>query len=298
MNIKNKNKWQTIEKKLEYQKNKEMRQRGYGNYLEFETYLKDIKKIIFNIQNEKNQALALNETEDFVISKIEQKADIIEIVVSTYAKVLDLEKKFKHWKNKNYSNSSKTPHYLTDKFKKATIYKIEDFYAALKNYNHNELLEFEIYYNTKLKDNTNIFKQPKARGEIIGSLNRGMFGKTREDLIIELKRKQYKVATDSRFVEYMSDDLLKYRIIALRIAKIYCNKFLERAQNRNSNNVVYLTDDDYEEMRNRTKNLGVIIQELYKNKYKTTPYDEIIENACEGQLTVFELLEESKKKTR
>lgn len=291
MNTLNQQKWQEINYILENYKNEEMIKRGYGSYLEFDKYLKDLKKAIFSVKNEEKQSLILTKVRDFIIAKIKDQKGVIETVNSSYAKALDLKKEtIESLKSKN-----EKPYYLNEEFKKSTINKIEEFYNSLENYSFEELLEFEKEYNTKLKENSVVFGQEKARGQIIGSLNRGMYDKTREEIVKELKQKNAKVSNDSRLIEYLSPNLLKYRIIALRMTNAYCDKFLKRNL---SNSEIFLNSDDYEEMRTRTKNLGVIIKEIYESKFHITPHDEIINNFNANQITIDEWLNNKEKKPR
>lgn len=175
-------------------------------------------------------------------------------------------------------------------FNELTINKIEEFYYGLDCYERKELLELENEYNTKLKEKSVIFGQERARGQIIGELNKGMYESTREDLVKFIRENGEKISNEDRFLDYMSDELLKYRVIGLRMASVYCDKTYDNFLKTAKDSLDRINLDDYDKMREKTNNLGIIIKNLYQTKFDITPREEILANIF-GQMMIPEVEE-------
>ena len=242
----------------------------------FENYDKELIRIYKTIESESDETkriLIIKAVIRFVNFKISKGVYSKEIVNSMSSKASDLKKQ------------------LNDEdvvFKEATINKIEEFYYGLDGYERKELLKLENEYNTKLKEKSVIFGQEKARGQIIGDLNKGMYDSTREDLINFIKENGERVSSDDRFIDYMSDELLKYRIIGLRMACAYCDKTYDNFLKTAKDSLDRINLDDYDKMREKTNNLGTIIKNLYNTKFDITPRKEILKNIF-GQMMISEV---------
>ena len=283
--------WRDIAQKLENYKNEEMNKRFCGNYLEFDENLKDIKSSISKIKSEEKKLYVLNDVKMLIEEKMKDADSVIEILNAMRARITELKKgkisstKFESSKTESYKDKS-DKYYLTDKFKKTTKTTIEEIFDTLENCNLKTLMYIEETYHNKIKEKSSLFRNPQAFGKIIGSLNRGMFGATKQNVIAKLRKQGGKVAANTRLLEYMSPNLLKYRIIALRIINSYCNKIDKRESLKSQDGFPLITEEDYEEIRERSYFVGDVIKEIYSEKYGITPNEEIFSNIYRGQLTI------------
>lgn len=168
-------------------------------------------------------------------------------------------------------------------------------YDLLKDYNRQELEKYEESCNHILKSKTSIYGQPKASGQIVGDLNRGMYGSTREELIKFIKENGIKISKDNRFINMMSTELLKYRVVGLYIASRYCEKIEARWMQNAKDSLSKVTLKDFEETREKTKKLGSIIKEKYQEENGITPREEILKNIYTGQEAMPEVYESIEK---
>jgi len=252
MNSKCNQLWQELIALLDYKARKD------SYYSDLNTELSRLKKMLTKEPEEYKRVLILEEVIDFVARKIEHDASAKEVINSFATHAYDESKKLK--KNKNI-------------FSEVTINKIDEFYEALEECSREKLYEYEAYYNEKLKEKSKVFGQAKARGQIVGALNKGMYGFTKEEIINTINANGGSLKNNDRLIDYMRLDLIKYRIIALRMAGKYCDKSLENQIEKTGSNV--LEDSCYEKMLKRTKELGNIIKEIYEEENYVTPIEEI-----------------------
>lgn len=237
----------------------------------FKNYDKELKIVRHLIAKEKDaikRIIILKRLIKNVNAKINRGVYSNEIVMSMEGITYDIKEKLNE----------------DEVFTEKTIDKIEGFYSGLNSYTRKELLELETYYNNRLKEKTSIFVESKARGQIIGDLNKGMYNHTKKEFAEEIRKNGEKISNDDRFLLYMSDNLLKYRIIGLRMACAYCDKTQEKHFEKTNDLTSKMTDKEYEKMRNKTKQLGTIIKKIYQGKFNITPYDEIFENVFDQMM--------------
>lgn len=246
-----------------------------GYFDNYDKELVEIHKIIENESDEIKRILIIKAVIRFLNIKISKDVYSREIINAMSTKARDIKRNLK---NKDVV------------FNELTKNKIEEFYYGLNGCDRKELEAFEIEYNTKLKEKTVIFGQEKARGQIIGDLNKGMYESTREDLIKHIKENGEKISNDDRFLDYMSDELLKYRIIGLRMTSAYCDKTYDNFLKTAKDSLDRINLNDYEKMREKTNNLGTIIKNLYHEKFDVTPREEILTNIF-GQTMIPEVEE-------
>lgn len=244
----------------------------------FENYDKEIiriHKIIETESDETKRILIIKSVIRFLNVQINKGVYSKEIVNSIATKASDIKRKL--------NNEDVV-------FNESTINKIEEFYCGLNGYNRKELENFEDEYNSKLKEKSVIFGQEKARGQIIGDLNKGMYNSTREELVRHIKENGEKISNDDRFIDYMSDELLKYRIIGLRMACAYCDKTYDNFLKTAKDSLDRINLNDYDKMREKTNNLGTIIRNVYHTKFDIAPREEILKNIF-GQMMITEVQE-------
>lgn len=165
-----------------------------------------------------------------------------------------------------------------DNFEKDTGKLVSDLVDLLDGYSRDELINYESVCNNLLKDKASVFGMKDAGGKIIGELNRGMYGHTRDDIIDLYRNCGVKIGSGDRFIDKMSDDLLKYRIVGLYLASRYCDKIRGSFENRMVFSDSYPDKDTFEGMRSRTKELGIILRDKYCFNKGISPFGEITSN--------------------
>lgn len=234
---------------------------SYTNNLDIE--IRKIKTIIEKEPNEIKKVLIIESLISFINSKISRNTHSSEIINSMYTHVLDTKKRLK---DKDYY------------FEKGTSTKVEQLYKALYEAKREELILLENQYNTILKEKTEALGQKRARGEIIGSLNKGMYDSTREELSKAVKDNGIVLKNDDRFISYMNNDLLKFRIIALRLSGVYIDKALEKHFEKTKDASSLMSKNEYNKLREKIENLGNYIKIIYENNFNLFPRDEILIN--------------------
>ena len=167
---------------------------------------------------------------------------------------------------------------------------IDKYLAVLKDYNRYELISYEENCNKLLKERTSVYGRKTASGGIIGALNRGMYGQTREEFIDELREDGVKLSSNTRFIRSMSNELIKYRIVGLYIASKYCDRIEERWKKNATDSDSNTALKDYNEAKVKTKILGGILKDVYSEKYNITPKDEIKNHLFDGDQTVMDFM--------
>lgn len=107
----------------------------------------------------------------------------------------------------------------------------------------------------------------KARGEIMGEFNKGFYGMTLQKLTKEIRETVGPVNNKNRFVQYMPDDLLRFRVSLMDIVRIYDEKMRKDS---------FIANDEY--IKSKLGNLGNCARELYYNMNEKNPEEEIITN--------------------
>ena len=118
-----------------------------------------------------------------------------------------------------------------DNFKNDTDKLIDRVLGLVSHYNREGLESYESACNNVFKEKSSIFGLKDVSGKLIGELNRGMYGHTREEIIELYRDCGIKISTSDRFIDNMSDELLKYRIAGLFIASRYCDKVRNEWEN-------------------------------------------------------------------
>jgi len=225
--------------------------------------IRRIRNLVEKESDDIKKAFILDNVISFVQNKISRGIYSGEIINSMYASAAD-EKKI--LKDKEYY------------FVKGTSIKIEDLYNALEGATREQLIGLEDEYNTLLKDKTEVLGQKLARGEIIGSLNRGMYGSTRDELVKTITDNGVAVKNNDRFISYMNNDLLKFRIIALRLAGVYCDKAHMKLLEETNDTGALMDKKSYNKLRKKVEKLGDYIKIMYENNFNLFPRDEIFIN--------------------
>lgn len=170
-----------------------------------------------------------------------------------------------------------------DSFKNDMDKLIDKVIGLVSHYNREELEGYENACNNVLKEKSAIFGLKDVSGKLIGELNRGMYGHTREEIIELYRDCGVKISTSDRFIDNMSDELLKYRIAGLFIASRYCDKVKNEWESALSSSDSYPGKEALDKTRSRTKELGMILKDKYISKNKKSPFKEITTNIFGNQ---------------
>lgn len=148
--------------------------------------------------------------------------------------------------------------------KKAILNRIEiandwdrEYLLNLEKNQFENSKEFFTYFHSNIK----------ARGEIMGEFNKGFYGMTLQKLTKEIRETAGPVNSKNRFVQYMPDDLLRFKVSLMDIIRIYDEKMRKAP---------FIANDEY--MKNKIGNLGDCARELYHNMNVKNPEEEIITN--------------------
>lgn len=163
--------------------------------------------------------------------------------------------------NKNKSNTS-----LADElFEYKTMNCISGIIEILdsEDYSREKLELLEKDETTKSMSFFDQYKNREARGKLIGTLNKGFYTKTNKELVNYIRANTGSCNTKYRLVNYMSDEILKYRIAMLKIAKVYSKKSKEEGK-------------DYRYISNRMFLLGQIAREMFVYDYNEVPEDTLV----------------------
>lgn len=243
--------------------------------------IKRVKTILAKEKEDYRKTLILEELINFISKKIEHKATAKEVFNSVPTHAYDVRKELR--KNKHL-------------FEDLTIHKIEEFHDGLENCSRKELHEYEEFYNNKLKENSKVFGQKQARGQIVGALNKGMYGYTKEEIINTINYCGGKLRNNDRLIDYMDHDLIKFRIIGLRIASKYCEKSVEKRIQETGTDI--LDETCYETMLKKTENLGKILKEIYEEENCVTPLEEITINLLGPDTKALDMFFDEDKKVK
>ena len=156
--------------------------------------------------------------------------------------------------------------------------RIKDWLKYFETADRKTLISLESDVNKKIISSIAKFQIPngKANKEIIGRLNRGMYGKTKSQLITELENHGIKVNKSGKLSNIMNDDLLKYRLAALSVSIQECNddialirpKYIYGSYNKNG----------YYKLLSKIQLIGKLVAEEYKKEYGKMPKETMIEN--------------------
>ena len=144
-----------------------------------------------------------------------------------------------------------------------------------------ELLEKEAKYDHDLKVKSSVFAHSDSSGRVIGNLNKGMYGKTSGELTKFLTENGINLEKGDRFTDFMSDDLLRFRVAGLYISQVYCDRIYKNLNNDDGPTRLQAGQEEYKYTLDRTKKLGSIVKSLYKDFSGKTPYEEIRDTGYE-----------------
>lgn len=124
------------------------------------------------------------------------------------------------------------------------------------------------------------YSQPKGRGQIPGSINRGMIGYTQTDALNIIKHETNVKGSSMNLIDLMSDELLKYRLLCIKESIKCCDQKDQEATDR----VIvgaspHLNHHDYKELREDIEKVCSQIKAFYIINNKKTPLEELKENA-------------------
>lgn len=170
-------------------------------------------------------------------------------------------------------------------FDRETHDVVKKFYRKIdeESYDRSELEEYEEFCNNLFKKKSSVFGIKDASGRILGEFNKGMYDNTREKIIEMYKENGFKVSSTERFIDSMSDELLKYRIIGLYILSRYCEKVEKEWEKNVTDSLSCVSKEQYDKIKKRAKELGVIMKEEYIDNYNKTPLEEITRNTAGAQ---------------
>ena len=109
-------------------------------------------------------------------------------------------------------------------------------------------------------------EKESARAEIIGSLNIGYYGKTLSNLKKYLREQAGPINSKSRLVEYMDENLLRYRIALLELVRLYETKTLKEK------------NKDLSYIKKVMYNVGKCAREKFSKEYDIVPEEALIDN--------------------
>ncbi len=170
-----------------------------------------------------------------------------------------------------------------DNFKNDTDKLIDRVIGLFSHYNREELESYENVCNNVFKEKSSVFGLKDVNGRLIGELNRGMYGHTRDEIIELYRNCGIKISSGDRFIDNMSDELLKYRIAGLFIASRYCDKVRNEWESTLFSSDSYPGKKALDKTRARTKELGIILRDKYISKNKKSPFEEITTNIFGNQ---------------
>ena len=113
------------------------------------------------------------------------------------------------------------------------------------------------------KDNYTDFTDERARGKIIGALNRGFYLRTLEELKKYIKENGGKGNGKDRFISNMPDELLMYKLAIMDIAERYAKVIID-------NN--YSVDD----LKEKMYNLGQTARNMFTKEYLSVPEEVLL----------------------
>ncbi len=166
---------------------------------------------------------------------------------------------------------------------------IEHFYESFKNLDRKRLIQLECKYNQLIKDSLSYMDSSKSFGEIIGCLNTGMYSKNKNLFIKELNEEYgLGVKHNERFIPQMSDELLRYRLVALFTTSEICKMRKDRIKPYGDNG--FVDKKAYDSLKKGIYIIGDVTKEYYYKTHGLYPKDEIIDNYIGGQLTISGLI--------
>lgn len=113
------------------------------------------------------------------------------------------------------------------------------------------------------KDNYTDFTDERARGKIIGALNRGFYLRTLEELKKYIKENGGKGNGKDRFISNMPDELLMYKLAIMDIAERYAKVIKDN----------YYSVDDLKE---KMYNLGQTARNMFTKEYLSVPEEVLL----------------------
>ncbi len=162
---------------------------------------------------------------------------------------------------------------------------IDHFYDSFYSLDRKKLVQLEYNYSQLIKDATSYYGIPKASGEIVGCLNTGMYGKNKNLFIKELNEDySLGVKKNEKFIPQMSDELLRYRLVALYTTYEICKKRQTLVRPNIDSN--YIDKTAYDSLKKGIFTIGDVVKDYYYKNNGIYPKDEIIDNYIGGQLTI------------
>ncbi len=111
---------------------------------------------------------------------------------------------------------------------------------------------------------------------------------SKEHILDLYKDSGIKVKNNDRFIDSMSDELLKYRIIGLFILSRYCHKIEKEWELTVTDSTSRIPKEKFDKMKKRARELGTIIKKKYIHDKQVTPLDEITTNIAGSQTFILE----------
>lgn len=116
-------------------------------------------------------------------------------------------------------------------------------------------------------DNYKHYKEKTARGKAIGSLNKGFYSMSLNDLSFYIKDNGGKQGSKkNRFIKIMPIELLKYRVVLMEIARVYSIRSKEK-------------NISLEELREKMYTLGEIGRDMFTKEYFNVPEDVLLKSS-------------------
>lgn len=126
------------------------------------------------------------------------------------------------------------------------------------------------------------------RGNIVGEFNKGMYDMTQSQMH-DVFAKENVVYRNDRFIDIMSEQLLRYRLAGLRLINhnvdlIFNNYGLEPAKLKRNLNFDDL-QKDYDELKMYSNIIGLSVKNLYSASSGLTPLEQLKVNGYQEQMT-------------
>lgn len=219
--------------------------------------------------------------------KINNYASYGEIINSLRTIAMDKARKYDSKPDSNLQSNKKN----TELIKMAITY----IYEQIITEDRDKLLEYEKICNKNIKDSTSKYGIKDATTGILGVLNTGMYEKTKNDFINELKRNYcVDVNKNTRFLEQMSDELLGYRVATLHFVSLVCENRVNEIKNKSK----FVRDKNFKSLKRGIFSIGTFAKEEYEDRYGITPRGEIINSFVGEQLTFLGMFPERDKVVR
>ena len=171
--------------------------------------------------------------------------------------------------------------YMKKNEREDILLSIDRTYEVFRDCDREELSALEEIYTNKIKESSKLLGSYKAYGEIIGSLNRGMYGTTKTNMIKELKEAGAKDKDSKSFEDYLPDNLYRFRVIGLLCVSRECAHQIE-----NYNPNTGFNPYRYNFLRGKILHMGEALKEVYTDLYGVSPKQEIVSEILDTQQVI------------